>query len=77
LKHKDTGMFLSSSKDLQYGQPIHGQQEVSGVASSGKNAEWFAAEGVYLPRSDGHGKKKKTAGGDAEKKDGTDSKAEL
>jgi hypothetical protein len=54
LKHKDTGMLLSSSKDLRFGQPIHGQQEVCGVASKGKDTDWFAAEGVYLPRADGH-----------------------
>lgn len=45
-------MFLSSSKDNLFGQPIQGQQEVFGVRYKGKDTEWYAAEGVYLPRSD-------------------------
>lgn len=52
MKHKDTNMHLSSNKDLQFGQPIQGHQEVSGVVSTGKDTEWYAAEGVYLPRTD-------------------------
>lgn len=61
LKHKDTGMFLSSSKNLQFGQPIVGHQEVSGVPSTNKDTEWYAAEGVYLPRTDSKKKAKVAA----------------
>lgn len=61
LRHRDTSVLLSSSKDTQFGQPIHGQQEVCGVGSKTKDTEWFAAEGIYLPRSDGHGGKKAAA----------------
>lgn len=52
LKHKDTNMFLSSNKDLKFGQPIHGHLEVCGVPKSNKDTDWYAAEGVYLPRTD-------------------------
>lgn len=57
LKHKDTNMYLSSNKNLQFGQPIHGHQEVCGVPSANKDTEWYAAEGVYLPRTDSKKKK--------------------
>jgi hypothetical protein len=65
LKHKDTGGFLSSNKNLQFGQPIVGHQEVSAVASSSsKDTEWYAAEGVYLPRTDTKKKAKAAADGE-------------
>jgi hypothetical protein len=61
IKHKDTNTYLSSNKDLMFGQPIHGHLEVCGVPSKGKDTEWFAAEGVYLPRTDASNKSKDAA----------------
>lgn len=61
LKHKDTGMLMSSNANHRFGQPIHGHQEVCGINSRGKDTEWFAAEGVYLPRSDRKAKDSKAA----------------
>lgn len=60
-------MFLSSNKDLVFGQPIHGQQEVCGVRYKGKDAEWYAAEGVYLPRTDKKSSKDGAAAGNGDK----------
>ena len=68
MKHKDTNKYLSSNKDLQFGQPIQGQQEVCGVPSSSKDTEWYAAEGVYLPRTDAK-KKQQGKGKDDKDKD--------
>jgi hypothetical protein len=65
-------MYLSSNKGLQFGQPIHGHQEVCGVPTANKDTEWYAAEGVYLPRTDA--KKKAKAAADSK---GGDSKDEL
>lgn len=48
LKHVDTGVYLYSH-EMRFQQPIHGQQEVCGKKSRDRNAEWQAAEGVYLP----------------------------
>ena len=45
-------MFLSSSAHLKFGHPIEGHLEVCGVPSSNKDTDWYAAEGVYLPRTD-------------------------
>jgi hypothetical protein len=64
MKHKDTGMFMSSNSNHRFGQPIHGHQEVCGISSRGKDAEWYAAEGVYLPRSDRKAKDSKANGKD-------------
>lgn len=69
LKHKDTNMYLSSSKDLRFGQPIQGQQEVCGVPRTSKDAEWYAAEGVYLPRTDAKKNKQQGKGGKDKDKD--------
>lgn len=69
VKHKDTNMYLSSNKDLRFGQPIQGQQEVYGVPTKGKDAEWYAAEGVYLPRSDAKKGKQKSKDGKGKDKD--------
>ncbi len=59
FKHKDTGVYMCSNKDYKFGQPIHGQQEIFGLQHKTKDSEWFAAEGVYLPRSDKKGSKAK------------------
>jgi hypothetical protein len=71
MKHKDTNTYLSSNKDLMFGQPIHGHLEVCGVPSKGKDTEWYAAEGVYLPRTDASKKSKgaAAAAGKEEEKD--------
>lgn len=63
LKHKDTGMFMSSNANHRFGQPIHGHQEVCGISGRGRDTEWFAAEGVYLPRSDKKAKGSKAGSG--------------
>ncbi|PNW73764.1 hypothetical protein CHLRE_13g571750v5 [Chlamydomonas reinhardtii] len=49
FKHVDTNAYLYSH-DAKYGNPIAGQFEVCAMASKNKNAEWVAAEGVYLPQ---------------------------
>ncbi|KAF6265440.1 MIR motif-containing protein [Scenedesmus sp. NREL 46B-D3] len=64
MRHKDTGMQLSSNSNHKFGQPIHGHQEVCAISSKGRDTEWFAAEGVYLPRSDKKAKDGKAAGKD-------------
>lgn len=61
LKHKDTSVYVASNKDFRFGQPIHGQQEIFGVGHKSKDSEWYAAEGVYLPRGDAAAKKKQAA----------------
>lgn len=48
FKHRDTGVYLTSH-EVRFGNPIAGQQEVCGHSYAGKNAEWQATEGVYLP----------------------------
>lgn len=48
FKHRDTGGFLYSHEH-KFGQPISGQHEVCGAQRKDKNAEWQAAEGVYMP----------------------------
>eukprot|EP00775_Hariotina_reticulata_P011573 gene11573-11717_t len=58
FRHKDTSVYMSSSKHAKFGQPIHGQQEVCGISHKNSDSEWFAAEGVYLPRTDSSKKKK-------------------
>ena len=49
LKHKETGVFLSSSGDKRYGRPIGGQLEICGKKKAGKGEEWVATEGLYFP----------------------------
>jgi hypothetical protein len=39
-------------RQAQFGHPIAGQREVCAIKSKGLESEWFAAEGVYLPRAD-------------------------
>lgn len=53
-------MYLHSLRQAAFGHPIAGQIEVCGVRHKNKESEWFAAEGVYLPRID---KKPKAEGG--------------
>lgn len=49
FKHRDTHGYLYSH-DMKFGQPIAGQQEVCAVRDrKDVNAQWQAAEGVYLP----------------------------
>ncbi|KAF0974242.1 hypothetical protein FDP41_006852 [Naegleria fowleri] len=48
LKHVDTGKYLHSH-NMQYGNPIPGQLEVTCVGSSNSNTIWVAEEGVYYP----------------------------
>lgn len=48
FKHADTGAYLHSH-GLKFGRPIAGHQEVCAAHSSGSNAMWVSAEGVYFP----------------------------
>ncbi|GBF94422.1 stromal cell-derived factor [Raphidocelis subcapitata] len=67
LRHVDTGAFLHSLRHATFGHPIAGQHEVCAIKTKGPDSQWFAAEGVYLPRAD---KKAKAAGGgDASERD--------
>ncbi|KAI1708237.1 MIR domain-containing protein [Ditylenchus destructor] len=51
FKHVDTGMYLATSGQ-QYGRPISGQREVVGrSSSSGYDALWTTAEGIYIKSS--------------------------
>uniref|UniRef100_A0A7C8YFK4 MIR domain-containing protein n=1 Tax=Opuntia streptacantha TaxID=393608 RepID=A0A7C8YFK4_OPUST len=52
LQHVDTGGYLHSH-DKKYQRIAGGQQEVCGVKEKGRDNIWLAAEGVYLPSSDG------------------------
>ncbi|XP_074275873.1 stromal cell-derived factor 2-like protein [Silene latifolia] len=52
LQHVDTGGYLHSH-DKKYQRIAGGQQEVCGVKEKGRDNVWLAAEGVYLPISDG------------------------
>lgn len=52
LQHAGTKGFLHSYKHAAFGHPISGQREVCAVARGAKESEWFAAEGVYMPRAD-------------------------
>jgi hypothetical protein len=49
LRHKETGIFLSSSAEKKYGRPISGQLEICGKKKAGKSEEWMATEGLYFP----------------------------
>jgi dolichyl-phosphate-mannose--protein O-mannosyl transferase len=48
FKHADTGAYLHSH-GMKFGRPIAGHQEVCAAHSSGSNAMWVSAEGVYFP----------------------------
>lgn len=72
MKHKDTGMFMSSNSQAKFGQPINGQQEVCGISGKGRDTEWYAAEGVYLPRSDKKASKSSAGSSDDKDKDDKD-----
>lgn len=52
LRHVDTGGYLHSH-DKKYQRIAGGQQEVCGVKEKGRDNIWVAAEGVYLPATDG------------------------
>ncbi|XP_021717105.1 stromal cell-derived factor 2-like protein [Chenopodium quinoa] len=52
LHHVDTGGYLHSH-DKKYQRIAGGQQEVCGVKEKSRDNIWLAAEGVYLPISDG------------------------
>ncbi|KAL9244725.1 hypothetical protein vseg_018467 [Gypsophila vaccaria] len=52
LQHVDTGGYLHSH-DKKYQRIAGGQQEVCGVREKGRDNVWLAAEGVYLPTTDG------------------------
>ncbi|XP_021866461.2 stromal cell-derived factor 2-like protein [Spinacia oleracea] len=52
LNHVDTRGYLHSH-DKKYQRIAGGQQEVCGVKDKGRDNIWVAAEGVYLPTSDG------------------------
>ena len=73
LRHVDTGAYLHSMRQAAFGHPIAGQHEVCGIKAKGRDSEWSAAEGVYLPRSDkkpkegGGGGAKGGSGGDSDK----------
>lgn len=72
LRHVDTNGYLHSLRQATFGHPIAGQHEVCSVKSKNRESEWFAAEGVYLPRADKADKekdKKKGAGSDDGDKD--------
>jgi len=60
LKHVDTSMFLASHSGSRFGHPISGQLEVVGVSwkgASGWGTDWYAAEGIYMPRPPKNGTK--------------------
>ena len=48
----DTAGYLHSLRQATFGHPIAGQHEVCAVRSKNRDSEWYAAEGVYLPRAD-------------------------
>jgi hypothetical protein len=48
-EHVDTGLYLSTSKSYEYGNPIRGHLEVSATKESGKNEEWATQQGIYFP----------------------------
>ena len=53
LRHASTSGYLHSYKQAVFGHPIAGQREVCAVLRQTKESEWFAAEGIYMPRMDG------------------------
>ncbi|GER48498.1 stromal cell-derived factor 2-like protein, partial [Striga asiatica] len=52
LRHVDTGGYLHSH-DKKYTRIAGGQQEVCGVGDKRADNVWLAAEGVYLPITEG------------------------
>jgi hypothetical protein len=71
----DTGGYLHSLRQAAFGHPIAGQHEVCAVKSRNRDSEWFAAEGVYLPRADR--KAKAAEGGGAAAAAGEEEREEL
>lgn len=75
LQHLDTAGYLHSLRQATFGHPIAGQHEVCAVRSKNKDSEWYAAEGIYLPRADK--KPKADAAAAAEAGGAADGKDEL
>ena len=49
LRHVDTGNFLMSTGQHQFGHPIEGQREVAAVKQgSAQQTSWTAMEGLYV-----------------------------
>ncbi|ORY96378.1 MIR motif-containing protein [Syncephalastrum racemosum] len=48
LVHLDSKVYLSTSPNHRYGQPIPGQLEVAGTKSQSANTRWAAQEGIYF-----------------------------
>ncbi|KAI9471049.1 MAG: MIR motif-containing protein [Benjaminiella poitrasii] len=47
--HEETHVYLSSSPNVKFGQPIPGQLEVAGSTKGSTNiAQWAAQEGIYF-----------------------------
>ncbi|XP_071550076.1 stromal cell-derived factor 2-like [Panulirus ornatus] len=51
VRHVDTDVYLGVTGQ-QYGRPIHGQNEVVGLARPGVQAKWQTMEGVFINPSD-------------------------
>lgn len=51
LRHVDTDQYLGVTGQ-QYGRPIHGQNEVVGLARPGVQAKWQTMEGVFINPED-------------------------
>ncbi|XP_076034883.1 stromal cell-derived factor 2 [Oratosquilla oratoria] len=47
LRHVDTDVYLGVTSQ-QYGRPIHGQNEVIGIARPGIQAKWQTKEGIFI-----------------------------
>jgi len=48
FQHVETGQFLHSH-NVQFKNPIPGQQEVSAVPNRNSNTKWTTEEGIYFP----------------------------
>ena len=49
LRHVDTGNFLMSTGQHQFGHPIEGQREVAATKQSqSPQSSWTAMEGLYV-----------------------------
>ena len=64
-------MYLASHAEARFGHPISGQNEVCGVRYKGKPTDWYAAEGIYMPR-----KPKKTPAENGSSSSSSDSSGE-
>jgi hypothetical protein len=49
LQHVDTRGYLHALRQAMFGHPVQGHHEVCAVKRQGRESEWFAAEGVYMP----------------------------